>query len=321
MARPLYIVYNSNGLGYGLFPLDQDLSADRLFALKSPIQRTAVYINAYENMLNGQGYAPAELMKLFEKGLNLEKEETNIRVLTGYISSIYWEFISPAVRNANTEVLEQTLWNAMEQQSAPNIKKILFSTYQSIYQSTAAAQRIYDIWKTQTPPEGVKLNEDDYTSMAFQIALKSDTVMQVLKQQEERVKDPNRKKRMEFMMPALSTDVNERDAFFNSLKERKNREKEAWVLSALSYLHHPLRQSTSVKYVPESLNLLEEIRATGDIFFPQSFINATLGNYQTSEVAGMVNAYIKAHPNLNPKLKGKLLQGADNVMRAQKLVK
>jgi aminopeptidase N len=69
------------------------------------------------------------------------------------------------------------------------------------------------------------------------------------------------------------------------------------------------------------LNLLEEIRATGDIFFPQSFINATLGNYQTSEGAGMVNAYIKAHPNLNPKLKSKLLQGADNVIRAQKLVK
>lgn len=321
MARPLYIVYNSNGLGYGLFPLDHDLLADQLFALKSPIQRASVYINAYENMLNGQGYAPAELMKLFEKGLDLEKEETNIRVLTGYISSIYWEFISPAVRNANTEVLEQTLWNAMEQQSAPNIKKILFSTYQGIYQSKAAAQRIYDIWKRQTPPEGVKLNEDDYTGMAFQIALKSDTVTQVLKQQEERVKDPNRKKRIEFLMPALSTDVKERAAFFNSLKERKNREKEAWVLSALSYLHHPLRQSTSVKYVPESLNLLEEIRATGDIFFPQSFINATLGNYQTSEVADMVSAYIKGHPNLNPKLKGKLLQGADNLMRAQKLVK
>jgi aminopeptidase N len=321
MARPLYIVYNSNGLGYGLFPLDPDLSADQLFALKSPIQRASVYINAYENMLNGQGYAPAELMKLFEKGLNLEKEETNIRMLTGYISSIYWEFVSPAVRNANTEVLEQTLWSAMEQQSAQNIKKILFSTYQSIYQGRYAAQRIYDIWKTQTPPQGVKLNEDDYTGMAFQIALKSDTAVQVLKQQEERVKDPNRKKRMEFLMPALSTDVKERDAFFNSLKERKNREKEAWVLSALNYLHHPLRQSTSVKYVPESLNLLEEIRATGDIFFPQSFINATLGNYQTSEVADMVNTYIKAHPNLNPKLKGKLLQGADNVMRAQKLVK
>jgi aminopeptidase N len=321
MARPLCIIYNSNGLGYGLFPLDQNLSADQLFALKSPIQRASVYINAYENMLNGQTYTPAGLMELFKKGLIPEKEETNLRMLTGYINSIYWEFVSPAARNASAEALEQTLWNAMEQQSAPNMKKILFSTYQSIYQSRAAAQGIYDIWKTQIPPEGVKLNEDDYTGMAFWIALKSDTVTQVLKQQEKRVKDTDRKKRIEFLMPALSTDVKERDAFFNSLKERKNREKEAWVLYALGYLHHPLRQNTSVKYVTESLILLEEIQATGDIFFPQSFVSATLGSYQTREVTDMVNAYLKAHPNLNPKLKGKVLQGADNVMRAQKLVK
>jgi aminopeptidase N len=272
-------------------------------------------------MLNGQTYTPAGLMELFKKGLIPEKEETNLRMLTGYINSIYWEFVSPAARNASAEALEQTLWNAMEQQSAPNMKKILFSTYQSIYQSRAAAQGIYDIWKTQIPPKGVKLNEDDYTGMAFWIALKSDTVTQVLKQQEKRVKDTDRKKRIEFLMPALSTDVKERDAFFNSLKERKNREKEAWVLSALGYLHHPLRQNTSVKYVTESLILLEEIQATGDIFFPQSFVSATLGSYQTREVTDMVNAYLKAHPNLNPKLKGKVLQGADNVMRAQKLVK
>lgn len=34
------------------------------------------------------------------------------------------------------------------------------------------------------------------------------------------------------------------------------------------------------KYVPESLNLLEGGgQATGDIFFPQSFINVTLGSH------------------------------------------
>jgi aminopeptidase N len=42
---------------------------------------------------------------------------------------------------------------------------------------------------------------------------------------------------------------------------------------------------------------------------------------QMGEVADMINAYIEAHPNLNLKLKGKLLQGADNVTRARKLVK
>ena len=70
------------------------------------------------------------------------------------------------------------------------------------------------------------------------------------------------------MMPALSADVQVRDAFFASLSQEQNREKEAWVASALSYLHHPLRSHTSEKYLKQSLDLLEEIQLTGDIFFP-----------------------------------------------------
>lgn len=319
-AKPLYIIYNSNGLGYGLFPVNKDLRPDQLFALKSPVQRAAIYINAYENMLNGTGYTPTGLLELFEKGLCLEKEETNLRMLTGYVATLYWEFITPASRNACAEILEQLLWTAMQQQPAANNKKVLFSAYQNIYQSQSAAKRIYEVWKDQLPPDGVKLTEEDYTGMALGITLRSDTLTPVLKQQEERIKNADRKKRLEFLMPALSPDVSERDAFFNTLKERKNRAKESWVLSALGYLHHPLRQSTALRYVPESLNLLEEVQATGDIFFPQSFINATLGSYQSAEVAGMVNAYIKAHPDLDPKLMNKLLQGADHVMRAQSIV-
>ncbi|UOE52867.1 M1 family aminopeptidase [Mucilaginibacter sp. SMC90] len=319
-AKPLFIIYNSNGLGYGLFPVNKDLTQDQLFGLNSPVQRAAIYINAYENMLNGTGYTPSALMELLEHGLILEKEESNLRMITAYIANLYWEFSTPNKRSAHAGVLEQLLWNAMEQQSAANNKKILFSAYQNIYQSRAAIKRICDIWESQVPPDGVKLAEDDYTGMALGIALRSDTLTQVLKRQEERVKNNDRKMRLEFLMPALSPDVKVRDNFFSSLKERKNREKEAWVLSALGYLHHPLRQAASIKYIPQSLSLLEEIQATGDIFFPQSFINVTLGNYQSGEVAEMVKLYIKAHPRLNPKLKGKLLQGADNVMRAQKLV-
>jgi len=321
MARPQYIIYNSNGIGYGLFPAEKLLEPGQIFSLKNAVQRASVYINLYENMLNGKGYTPAELLDLFEKGLQTEKEETNLRLITGYINKIYWNYSKPGQRVSRAAALERNLWTAMQQQTPANNKKILFDTYQSIYLSPDASKRVYDIWKKQTPPEGVKLAEDDYTTLAFTIAVKSDTITQVLRQQQARVKNEDRKKRIDFLMPALSVNVSERDAFFNSLKDRKNRAKEVWVTSALAYLHHPLRQGTSVRYVPQSLDLLEEVQATGNIFFPLSFINATLGNYQSKEVAEMVDAYLKAHPQLNPKLKGKLLQGADNVFRAQKLVK
>ena len=110
-----------------------------------------------------------------------------------------------------------------------------------------------------------------------------------------------------------------RDSFFNSLTNRKNRAKEAWVVTALGYLHHPLRQATAYKYLPQSLELVEEIQRTGDIFFPQSWLSATFGSYQTAAAWQVVQQFLLKHPDYNPKLKAKILQATDNLYRAQKL--
>jgi aminopeptidase N len=319
LDKPLYTIFNSNGIGYGLFPVDKRI-ADSLFRINNPLQRASLYISAYENMLAGRYLKPQELLNIFSKGLALEKEETNLRLLTGYIGNIYWEFIKPAVRNAMAAELENSLWSALQQQEKPNNKKMLFRAYQDVYLTGAANKNIYTIWQQQKPPVGVKLNEDDYTSLALSIALKSDSVAGVLQMQETRITNADRKKRLEFLIPALSQDEQERDRFFNSLQDIKNRQKEAWVTTALVYVHHPLRQKTSEKYLSKSLEMVEEIQRTGDIFFPQSWLQAVFGYYQDKQAAKVVNDFLNAHPNYNPKLKAKILQNTDNLLRAQKLL-
>ncbi|WP_419698505.1 M1 family metallopeptidase [Mucilaginibacter sp. NFX135] len=319
LDKPLYTIFNSNGIGYGLFPVDKRI-ADSLFRIINPLQRASLYISAYENMLAGRYFKPQELLSIFSKGLVLEKEETNLRLLTGYIGNIYWEFIKPAVRNAMAAELENSLWSALQLQEKPNNKKVLFRAYQDVYLTGAANKNIYTIWQQQKPPVGVKLNEDDYTSLALSIALKSDSVAGVLQMQETRITNADRKKRLEFLIPALSPDEQERDRFFNSLQDAKNRQKEAWVTTALVYLHHPLRQKTSEKYLSKSLEMVEEIQRTGDIFFPQSWLQAVFGYYQDKQAAKVVSDFLNAHPNYNPKLKAKILQNTDNLLRAQKLL-
>ena len=121
-------------------------------------------------------------------------------------------------------------------------------------------------------------------------------------------------------MPAVSSNLATRDAFFESLSLKVNREKEANVGAALYYLHHPLRQAGSLKYLPKSLELLSEIQTTGDIFFPQNWLQATLGNYQSKEAADIVRKFLNDNPNYNPKLKAKILQTADNLFKAEQLI-
>jgi aminopeptidase N len=317
LSKPSLIMFNSNGMGYGLFPTDKNITG-KLFNLKSPLQRATAYIDAYENMLAGRSFKPQELLLLYSNGLVTEKNEMNLRLITGHIQSIYWEFILPSVRESMSLAIEDALWNAMKEQTAANNKKILFRAYQEIGFSPEARSKLYRVWKEKTPPPGVKLSEDDYTSIAFTIALKSDTVTDILKRQEDRITNIDRKNRLEFLMPALSLDVKVRDDFFNSLSLQKNRQKEAWVTSALSFLNNPLRQKTSIKYLPKSLELVEEIQRTGDVFFPQSWLGAIFGNYQSKEAYQVVDDFLKAHPNYNPKLKDKILQATDNLYRAQR---
>lgn len=317
---PLFVQFNSSGQGYGLWPADLKMLPE-LFRIHSPLNRATAYVTLYENMLNGRYVKPGQLLTLFMDGLQKEREELNIKLITGYLGNIYWEFINERDRVALAAALENALWNAMEHQSLPNNKKLLFKAYQDIFLSHSAQERLYKIWNSQQAPAGLKLTEDDYTALAFALALREVNGGKLLNTQLSRITNADRKVRFEFIMPAVSPDVRERDAFFKSLELKSNRTKEANVGSALYYLHHPIRQATSVKYLPKSLEMLSEIQMTGDIFFPQNWLQSTFSYYQSAEAARVIRDFLQRNPGYNPKLKAKILQAADPVFRAEQLLK
>jgi aminopeptidase N len=317
---PTFILFNSGGQGYGVFPVDKALPS-HLYALPQPVARASAYINLYENMLNGRGITPRLLLDTYRRGIGREPEELNLKLLTGQLSDIYWKFLSPAERRALAPTLEKELWEAQRQNPAPNAKKLLLKTYQSIALTKEAQYTLYRIWEKQQPPAGILFSEEDYTALALALAVRDYAPEnQILERQLARIRNVDRRKRLQFLMPALSGDERRRGAFFASLKEASNREKEAWVAAALIYLHHPLRSAASEKYLPESLDLLAEIQRTGDIFFPYNWLQSTLGFYQTSSAANTVRAFLQAHPDYNPRLQAKIRQAADDLFRAEKLV-
>ncbi len=318
---PEGVIFNSSGQGYGLFPAGVQLLR-KLPEVADPLMRASAYVNLYENMLNGGEIRPILLADLYMRMLNKEPEELSLRLITGQLSDIFWQYLPPTQRTDWGVYLEKKVWDTMQQQPEANKKKLLFKLYQSIALSQEAQERLYIIWKTQQAPAGVTLTEDDYTSLALALAVRDYTSdSNILEQQLARIKNPDRQKRLQFMMPALSGDVAVRDAFFISLLDEKNREREAWVTAALGYLHHPLRAGTSIKYLRPSLDELEEIQKIGDIFFPESWLRATLGNYQSYEAGEIVRDFLDEHPNFNPRLKAKLLQAADGLFRAVRLLR
>jgi aminopeptidase N len=324
---PEYVVLNTDGAGFGLFSIDGHSLAP-LFSNASgptapaPLMRAAVYINLYENMLAGHAVTPRELLALDRQLLAREPEELNLNILLEQINSIFWRFLPAAARDSIAPGLEQDCWQALEGVNAPNEKKLLFRTFSNIVLSKGGQDRLYDIWKKQQPPAGVKLSEDDYTNLAAALAIRNyPGAAAILDEQTTRIQNKDRRDRWLYLQPALSNDTVTRDRYFASLHDAAARRKEAWVLSALGYLHHPLRTATSEKYLPATLDWLEDIQRTGDVFFPQSWLQASFSYYQTPTAASGVRNFIKTHPDYNPKLRAKIWQATDNLLRAISLIK
>ncbi|HEY4060900.1 MAG TPA: M1 family aminopeptidase [Puia sp.] len=332
---PLCILFNANGQGYGLFPVDPHsipwlLRDDNSTPVPgsagpgtaTPLMRASAYINLYENMLDGLAVTPRQLLDFDRRALSWEPEELNLNILLDQLTSLFWRWLPPSSRDSAVADIEDDLWQAMQQVSNPNEKKLLFRTYSGIALSRKGEDRLYTIWKTRQPPAGVKLSEEDYTSLAAALALRAypgDSA--ILQEQLTRIRNTDRRQRLQYLLPSLSNDPLVRDRFFVTLKDARARRKEAWVLAALSYLHHPLRTAASEKYLPASLEWLDDIQRTGDVFFPQSWLQATFGWYRTRTAAAVVWDFLRRHPAYNPKLKAKILQATDNLFRAEKLGK
>jgi len=182
--------------------------------------------------------------------------------------------------------------------------------------SSEGMEKLYDVWQRGVLPGSQKLSEEDLSTLALGLSLKrhreSDSI---IGKQLSDIVNTDRKRSFEFVIPSVSNDEAVRDRFFESLADPANREKEPWVLEALGYLHHPLQSHASVRYLQRSLEMLEEIKNTGDIFFPGNWISTTLSGHRSAEAWDIVNRFLEERPDYPEDLKLKILQASDHLYR------
>ncbi len=320
LEKPLSIIYNYNGFGYGVFPLDGN-NLESVLALKDEVARASTYINIYENTLTGN-VAPGKAFDCFLKGIQQEENELVLKTITNQTSNVFWKFLTEKQQTKAQKQLEDVLYNRLQANLPSNVKKTIFNLFSSIAYSNSAKAKLYSLWSKEKVIQSLKLNEDDYTNMAMNLAIfKHAKADEILNKARTTITNPDKQKRFDFLLPSLSKDEMVRDAFVKSLKDDENREKESWVAVGLANINHPLRQKSAQKYIRFSLDLVEEIQRTGDIFFPKDWLNNTIGKYSSKYAFDEVQRFLKENPNFSPILKRKLLQATDGLYRAQNIKK
>jgi len=322
LPAPEYILPNGLGMAYGLFELDEsstDYLLENAASIPDALTRGVVWLTLWDAML--EGWVPAaEIVDLAVASLSSEKDELLVQRLLSYLQEGYWRFLSEDQRANRAADIESLLWALLEGAPTPSLKASYFETFRSIAVTDSAVNRLSDIWRLDLEIEGLPLSERDFSRTAQELALREFADWEkILEEQQVRISNPDRQERFAFVQPALSADPAVRDRFFDSLRNPAHREHEPWVLEAVGFLHHPLRASSGEKYIRPSLDLLEEIQATGDIFFPKRWLDVTLGGHSSESAAAIVRGFLDEHIDFPPRLRGKILQSADGLFRAAEI--
>ncbi|MGE0462273.1 MAG: M1 family aminopeptidase [Vicinamibacterales bacterium] len=322
LPAPAFVLPNGEGWAYGGFELDEASLAylsRSLPSVKDPLTRGSAWVTLWDALLDGR-LAPTAFMDLAAAALPVETDEQLTARVLGYAGRAWWRFLPAEARTARASAFEKLLVDGVGRAKTASQKAAWFAAVRNVAITGPTVEWLRRVWAKKDVVQGLPLAEADYTTLALELALREvDGWREILAEQLTRIENPDRKGRFQFVMPALSADPKERDAWFRSLADVKNRRREPWVLEGLDYLHHPLRARASAGYVTPSLEMLWEIQKTGDIFFPKRWLDATLGGHRSPEVASMVREFLAGLPaNYPERLKNITLQSADELFRVER---
>ncbi|MBD0401569.1 M1 family aminopeptidase [Flammeovirga sp. EKP202] len=312
----------------GSFPLDQsgknygyfELSIGLINEIKSqihqysPLEKAIAYSTLWENFLRDNLYLDGYINFIWERMI-LEENLLLKKQLLGQFDELYWYYITEAERKN----IGKAYFHFLEKQIKESNEKALQSFYFNVIKILQHQEEQFDYLNTFLTSKNTTptLNDRERINLLMKLRLENHHQSEVAIEAVKSALSSNYyKEYLDFISPASNNNEIEKDAFFEGLKEVGNRSNEPWVESALSLLNHPLNAKHSLKYVRPTLELLPEIQKTGDIFFPYNYLKSTIGKRKEQQTIDWVNSYLEKN-NIDIKLKNKILQNLDPVIRRQ----
>ena len=318
LPRPLYVLPNGAGLGYGLFVLD-DASRrsliEQLERIPDPLTRGVAWVTLWDNLLEGHVTAGA-FLDLVLRALPVETDEQNIERVLAYATGAFWRHLPMDQREKRVPALERMLRTGLDRAETGSLKSAWFSAFRNVALTPAALMWLERVWRREETVAGLTFAETDEITMALELAVREVPAWQdILQTQHDRTQNSDRKARFAFVQPALSADPAVREQAFARLRQVENRRREPWVLESMAYLNHPLREAHARQFVRPSLELLHEIQRTGDIFFPTRWMQAALAGHRSNEVATTIQDFLASELQYPQRLRWTILSAADELFR------
>lgn len=296
---------NSCGRGYGLF-IPDERSREWIMAnfatLDDALLRESLVITLHE-CYQHDIITAEQWLDFILRHIAIEPNYLIASTLNDYLAGAMIEVHNPEAENY--------LWRVICTHNHPSLSRRLTMTLAHAMVSKHSYERIYKLWESIS---NTQLDEQDYTTLAYELALRLPTQAEaILTTQRARISNPDRIAQFDYISRAVRGDVAEQQSLFEwLLSDSKNRRPEPWAATMLGYLCHHTRQTESIDYIYPALDALKEIQRTGDIFFPSNWLKAMLGGHHSSDAAAEVERFLADNPDYPALLKNKILQNVKN---------
>jgi aminopeptidase N len=320
---PDYVLAGGEGWGYGEFELDarsQATLATGLPQISDALTRAVAWSALWDAML-AERLSPG---RWYEIALHALRTERDVQLIGNWLSDLrtaWWQFLTPTQRVERAPTLEALLRSRLDAATDPGLKSTWFGTLRNVATTTPTVTWLRALWNREATIPGLPLVEADETALAYALAVRGVEGEQLLLDaQRDRITNPDRRARFEFVRGAVSANAGERERWFRALENPANRSREVWILQGLGFLNHPLRADQSAALVPKALEMLREVHTTGALFFDANWLDEILGGQSSPAVAAAVTGFIDTLPaDYPPRLRELVLQSSDLLMRAARL--
>ncbi len=302
--KPNSIIPNYNGRGYGLFTLDEAYTQKlplRLIVTRGDLNRYALLLTLHDNYLMGR--VPGSYFGELYRGLAREKNPLIMSTLVDHMFKIAFD-----QKPSERQTLEQCIMDLLAENRSADCRQAIIRKMGRHAMSPDVLNQVQKIWNTQRDP---LFDDHDYMDMAYRLAITHPGQWQtIISQQRQRLKDEHLRQEFDFVSRACNPDATVQRQLFSSLLKAENRPHEPWTLQALQLLNSDTREPQSNTYIATSLQQLQQLQQSSDIFFASNWLHALLDGHKSREAWQSIDQFLKQHPNYPESLRSKIMVAA-----------
>ncbi len=298
------VIPNADGMAYGYFAMDSVLLRYSIDCLSGgdELVRGAVLINLNEALWRGD-IDSKKFITFLTEYIGSESNPLLYSLAVGYLKTAHTRYA-----DAPDMTLENALSRIVHTDPVVARKVIALRALAEVMDTNESIAYVRSIWNGESCIDGFKLSDIDAMRIAWQLAVRlPDEADNIIAQQRCRLTSDNLKREFDFVSPAVSPRLTERDALFSRLLTPEGRSVEPWAENALSLLNHRYRRDENMRYVWRGLEAVEDVKRTGDIFFPKRWVSMLLSGHRPDEARSIVERFLASRPYYPEMLKRKIL--------------